>query len=157
MQTVGASWTLVQAGEPTLVAALLAAGSAPLFLAGLPAGVLAEIVDRRKLLIVANVVVTIAAAAMAALPFLKRHRRGSFWRQPSLSVWGAAFSARAFQAIVCELANGDELAPSGGAQQHRRQHCPNNRTGSRRRWQRLERLPLLLSTRFPPWPSSGRR
>lgn len=56
VQAVGATWTLVQGGaDPALIAALQAAGSAPLFLAGLPAGVLADMVDRRKLLIVANV------------------------------------------------------------------------------------------------------
>lgn len=113
MQTVGATWTLVQAGaNPTLIAALLAAGSAPLFLAGLPAGVLADIVDRRKLLIAANVWAAIAAAALAALAFFDAAPPWVLLGATFAIGLGAAFSAPAFQAIVPELANGDALAPA---------------------------------------------
>lgn len=115
MQTVGATWLLVQSGASAgQIAALLAAGSFPLFLAGLPAGVLADIVDRRRLLIAANIWMAVAAAALAA----------ATWTGGASSVMligatfaiglGGAFAAPAFQAIVPELAPGP-LLPSGVA------------------------------------------
>lgn len=113
MQTVGATWTLVQGGAGVaLVASLQAAGSAPLFVAGLPAGVLADIVDRRKLLIFANLW---AAAAAAALAVLAYNDAAPPWVLLSATFaigLGAAFSAPAFQAIVPELAGGTILAPA---------------------------------------------
>lgn len=115
MQTVGATWLLVQSGaSPGVIATLLAAGSFPLFLAGLPAGVLADIVDRRRLLIAANVWMAVAAAALAL---------ATWWGGASPAVLigatfaiglGGAFAAPAFQAIVPEIAPG-ALLPSGVA------------------------------------------
>ncbi|UVO49903.1 MFS transporter [Sphingomonas sp. SUN019] len=113
MQTVGATWTLVQTGaNPALVAALQAAGSVPLFLAGLPAGVLADIVDRRKLLIAANLWAAAAAAVLAALAFAGAAPPSVLLAATFAIGLGAAFSAPAFQAIVPELASGDGLAPA---------------------------------------------
>ena len=113
MQTVGATWTLVQGGSgPTLVAALQAAGSAPLFLAGLPAGVLADIVDRRRLLIAANLWAALAAGGLAALAFLHAAPPFVLLAATFAIGLGAAFSAPAFQAIVPELASGPALTPA---------------------------------------------
>ncbi|UTV41780.1 MFS transporter (plasmid) [Ensifer adhaerens] len=112
-QAVGATWALVQAGaHPSLIGALLAAGSAPLFLAGLPAGVLADIIDRRKLLIAANVWAMLAAAALAAFAFLDAAPPWVLLVATFAIGLGAAFSAPAFQAVVPELAKGEALAPA---------------------------------------------
>src|SRR4051794_17978952 len=52
MQTVGAQWLLVAApNAATLVALVQTAALAPTLLLALPAGALADIVDRRRLLI----------------------------------------------------------------------------------------------------------
>jgi MFS family permease len=113
VQAVGATWTLVQGGaDPALIAALQAAGSAPLFLAGLPAGVLADMIDRRKLLIVANIWAAIAAAVLAAMAFFGLATPWVLLAATFAIGLGAAFSAPAFQAIVPELASGDVLAPA---------------------------------------------
>lgn len=110
MQTVGATWMLVSLhASPGTIALLQAAGSVPLFLFGLPAGVLADIVDRRKLLIAANIwmalsagVLAIAAAAGLAVP--------AALIGASFAIgMGAAVAAPAFQAIVPELASGPNL------------------------------------------------
>lgn len=113
MQTVGATWTLVQSGAgAALVASLQAAGSAPLFVAGLPAGVLADIVDRRKLLIVANLWAALAAAALTVLAYNDAAPPWVLLTATFAIGLGAAFSAPAFQAIVPELAGGTILAPA---------------------------------------------
>ena len=53
MQNVGAAWLMGDLrASPTLVALVQTATLLPVFLVGLPAGALADIVDRRRLLIV---------------------------------------------------------------------------------------------------------
>lgn len=112
MQTVGATWLLVQGGaSPGLVAGLQAAGSLPLFLAGLPAGVLADIVDRRRLLIVANAWMAAAAAALAVAAWTGATSPALLLAATFAIGLGAAFAAPAFQAIVPEIAAGPLLAP----------------------------------------------
>lgn len=52
MHTVGASWLMATlAASPLLIALVQTATTLPVFLLGLPAGVMADLVDRRKLLI----------------------------------------------------------------------------------------------------------
>ncbi len=64
MQTVGAQWFLVDAAaSATIIALVQTAGLAPSMLFSLPAGVLADSLDRRKLLIWG----TIASAVVAAI------------------------------------------------------------------------------------------
>jgi MFS family permease len=68
MQTVGAQWLLV--GEPnasTLVALVQTASSLPVLILGLPAGVLADVFDRRRLMIAAQVFQGVVAAVLAVL------------------------------------------------------------------------------------------
>src|SRR5215470_8500833 len=53
MQDVGESWLMVSlTTSPMLVALVETAGSLPIVLAALPAGALADVVDRRRLLLV---------------------------------------------------------------------------------------------------------
>ena len=52
MQTVGAQWLITQeSGSAGLIALVQTAASFPVLLLGIPAGALADIVDRRKLLL----------------------------------------------------------------------------------------------------------
>ena len=71
MQTVGAQWFLVDAAASATVIALVQTASlAPAVLFSLPAGVLADSLDRRKLLVVgslASAVIAIALTAVAAV------------------------------------------------------------------------------------------
>jgi len=75
MQTVGAQWFLVDAAASATVIALVQTASlAPAVLFSLPAGVLADSLDRRRLLIVgslASAVIAIALTAAAAAGDLK--------------------------------------------------------------------------------------
>src|SRR5215813_5792114 len=68
MHDVGESWLMTSlTTSPVLVALVETAGSLPVVLVALPAGALADIVDRRRLLIVMQVWMVIVATAMGAM------------------------------------------------------------------------------------------
>src|SRR6478672_3390632 len=68
MQDVGESWLMVSlTTSPMLVALVEAAGSLPIVLLALPAGALADIFDRRRLLLVTQSWMLVVAAAMGVL------------------------------------------------------------------------------------------
>src|SRR5439155_15187649 len=68
MHNVGAAWLMTSlAPSPTMVALVQAATSLPVFLVGLPAGALADVVDRRRFLLVTQGWMLAAAAALGAL------------------------------------------------------------------------------------------
>src|SRR5689334_21119869 len=66
MTDVGQGWLMTTlAPSPILVSLLLTAESLPFFVLGLPAGALADIVDRRRLLLVTQIAMAVAVAALA--------------------------------------------------------------------------------------------
>ena len=68
MHEVGAGWLMTSlTASPLMVALVQAATTAPVFLLALPAGALADIVDRRRYLITSQVWMMIAAATLGAL------------------------------------------------------------------------------------------
>jgi len=68
MHEVGAGWLMTSlAPTPLMVALVQAATTAPVFLLALPAGALADIVDRRRYLIATQVWMMIVAAILGAL------------------------------------------------------------------------------------------
>src|SRR5215470_7101305 len=68
MQNVGAAWLMTSlAPSPLFVSLVQAASNLPLFLLALPAGALADVVDRRRLMLVALVWLCAAAALLGAL------------------------------------------------------------------------------------------
>src|SRR5438309_11018264 len=70
MQTVGASWLITSlAPSPFVVALLQMATSLSIFLLALPAGALADIVDRRKLFLVTQYFSLVIAAILSILTF----------------------------------------------------------------------------------------
>src|SRR5258707_12939524 len=69
MQNVGAGWlmTSLTAGQsraPLMVGLVQAASSLPVFLVALPAGALADMLDRRRLLLVTQIWMPLAAPAL---------------------------------------------------------------------------------------------
>lgn len=110
MHDVGAGWLMTSLSpDPLMVALVQAAMTLPIFALALPAGALADIVDRRKLIIgaqlfglVATVVLSLTTLGGITTP----------WVLLSLTAAiavGAALSAPAFQAIVPELVPGEAL------------------------------------------------
>ncbi len=69
MQTVGAQWLLVDR-SPILVSLVQTASSLPIVLLALPAGALADLVDRKRLLLTAQSAMFVAAAVLATVTFL---------------------------------------------------------------------------------------
>jgi MFS family permease len=68
MHEVGAGWLMTSlAPSPLMVALVQAATTAPVFLLALPAGALADIVDRRRYLIASQIWMMITAATLGAL------------------------------------------------------------------------------------------
>src|SRR5204863_9786828 len=71
VQNVGAAWLMADSSASGLMVALVqAATSLPVFLLALPAGALADTVDRRRLLIGAQAWMLVVASALAALTYL---------------------------------------------------------------------------------------
>jgi predicted MFS family arabinose efflux permease len=111
MQGVAAAWLMTAlTTSPLPVALLTTMASLPLFLVGLPAGALADVVDRRRLVLVTQVWMLAVAALLAALTAIA-------WMTPALLLalifllgLGGAFSAPAWQTVVPQLVPRRELA-----------------------------------------------
>jgi MFS family permease len=68
MQNVGAGWLMTQLTmSPLMISLVQAASTLPVFLVILPAGALADLVDRRRFLLITQVWMVIAAAALGIL------------------------------------------------------------------------------------------
>ena len=110
LQNVGASWMMTSlTTSTTLVALVQAATSLPSFLLALPAGALADVLDRRRLLLVTQGWMTVAAAGLGVLTL-------AGWITPwwllgftFLLGLGAAANNPAWQAIIPELVPRPEL------------------------------------------------
>jgi MFS family permease len=110
MQSVGAAWLMTSLStSPAMVALVQAASIFPMFLLALPAGALADIIDRRWLLLVTQAWMMVAAALLAALTFLGATSPWVLLSFTFLLGLGAAMNAPAWQAIVPELVPRCEL------------------------------------------------
>jgi MFS family permease len=68
MQSVGAQWTVVhEPGAAALTSIVQAAGLLPVLFVSLPAGVLADVLDRRRLIAFSTLIMAIVAGALAVL------------------------------------------------------------------------------------------
>ncbi|MGC1963430.1 MAG: MFS transporter, partial [Candidatus Sulfotelmatobacter sp.] len=71
MQNVGAGWLMTQLStSPLMVSLVQAAAAVPVFFVVLPAGALADMVDRRRLLLFTQSWMVAAAAALGVLTLL---------------------------------------------------------------------------------------
>jgi hypothetical protein len=71
MQDVGAGWLMTSlSSSPSMVALVEAAGSLPVMLLAMPAGAVADIVDRRRLLLGIQVYFLVVISALAVLTAL---------------------------------------------------------------------------------------
>lgn len=111
MHNVGVSWMMTSLSpSPLLVALVQTATNLPTFMLALPAGALADIVDRRRLLLVTQTWMLASAALLGLLTLLGI---SSPWLLLALTFalgLGAALNAPAWQAIVPELVPRGELA-----------------------------------------------
>lgn len=113
MNDVGATWMMTTLNsDPLMVALVQAAGSLPMFLFALPSGVLADIVDRRKYMIFAQIWMLIVALTLGVLALTGMVTPIILLATAFLLSTGAAMSAPAFQAVVPDLVPKSELGPA---------------------------------------------
>jgi MFS family permease len=104
MQDVGAGWLMTSLSRsPLLVAAVQAATTLPMFVLSMPAGALADIVDRRRLLIVTQWWAVLGAALLSIVTFVGLCTPVMLLTMISAIAVGMTLGAPAFQATVPEL------------------------------------------------------
>lgn len=107
---VGAAWLMTSlTPSPTLVALVQAAATLPMFLLALPAGVVADLFDRRKVLLVAQGWMAVSAFLLAIVTFLEQMTPSVLLLLTASLAVGLALSAPAWQAITPELVGFGEL------------------------------------------------
>jgi len=110
MHDVGAGWLMTSLSpSPLLVALVQTATTLPMFLLALPAGALADIVDRRKMLLSAQLLGLIAAGMLALLTLEDLVTPELLLAATFVLGTAAALSAPVFQAIVPELVGKEAL------------------------------------------------
>jgi MFS family permease len=110
MHNVGADWLMTSlAPSPWMVALMQTAENAPLFFLALPAGALADIIDRRRLLIYTQIWMLVAAVSLAVLTLLGLTTPWVLLILIFALGLGAALNAPAWQAIIPELVPRSEL------------------------------------------------
>src|SRR5690242_7814981 len=111
MQGVAAAWLMTSlTSSPVPVALLTTMSNLPLFLVGLPAGAIADMLDRRWLVILTQIWMLAVAAVLGVLTILGLMTPTMLLLLTFLIGLGGALSAPAWQAIVPELVPRRELA-----------------------------------------------
>jgi MFS family permease len=104
MQTVGAQWLLVDRPHAeTLVPLVQTANMLPVLLLALPGGVLADILDRRRMLITVQLLQVVVAGALAALAFAGQLPPALLLTLTFLLGCGTALTVPTYQAVIPEL------------------------------------------------------
>jgi MFS family permease len=115
LQEVGAAWLMTSLStSPLMVALVQAATTLPIFLLALPAGALADVVDRRRLLIVTQAWMLCATAVLGALAMAGAAGPWTLLTLTFIVGLGAALNAPAWQAIIPELVSRPELPAALG-------------------------------------------
>ena len=110
MQSVGSAWLMGDLGaSPLLIALVPTASMLPVLLVGLPGGALADIIDRRRLLIGGQLWMLGCAAALAAMSFAGVVTPASLLALTFGLGLGSALTFPAFQAIQPDLVPTTEL------------------------------------------------
>lgn len=104
MHSVGAGWLMASLSPTPLIVTLVqTATTLPVFLFALPAGALADIFNRRTLLLLANVFMFAAASVFAALVWIERVTAELLLFFTFLLGAGTAFMAPAWQAVIPKM------------------------------------------------------
>ncbi|MBW3635149.1 MAG: MFS transporter [Armatimonadetes bacterium] len=111
MHDVGAAWLMTSLSQDARVNALVStAGALPMFLLALPAGALADIIDRRKLMIVTQTWAFGVSGTLAGMTFVGAVTPSILLFFTLLMSIGSALAAPAWQAIIPELVKKAELS-----------------------------------------------
>jgi MFS family permease len=111
MNSVAASWLMTDLRtSPLMVALVQTSTTLPVFLLALPAGALADIIDRRKLLIIINVFMMLVAALFAFIVWRNEASPLLVLCFTFLLGTGGAFMAPAWQALIPNLVSKENLS-----------------------------------------------
>jgi MFS family permease len=113
MQNVGAGWLMTQLTmSPLMVSLVQAAATLPVFLVILPAGALADMVDRRRLLLVTQGWMVVAAAVLGVVTLLEHVTPWVLLLFTFVMGLGAVMNDPAWQAITPEVVSPEQHAPA---------------------------------------------
>jgi MFS family permease len=113
MQNVGAGWLMTQLTmSPLMVGLVQAATTLPVFLVILPAGALADMVDRRRLLLITQGWMVVAAALLGVFTLLGNVTPWILLLFTFLLGLGAVMNDPAWQAITPEVVSPRQHAPA---------------------------------------------
>jgi MFS family permease len=110
MRDVSSAWLVTEIStSPASVAMIQAAGTLPFFLLAIPAGVLSDILDRRRLLVALQIVLGSVSSLLAILAWTDSVSVESLIGLTFLGGVGAALATPAWQAITPELVPRSDL------------------------------------------------
>ncbi len=110
MQEVGAAWLMTTLTPSPLSVTLIQAGSSlPMFFLAIPSGALADIVDRRRMLIATQTWMLAAAATLGVVTLTGHVTPAALLLVTFAMGFGVALNGPAWQAVVSELVPRDEL------------------------------------------------
>jgi MFS family permease len=113
MQNVGAGWLMTQlTTSPLMVSLVQAASTLPVFLVILPAGALADMVDRRRFLIITQSWMVVAAALLGVVTLLGYVTPWILLIFTFLLGLGAIMNNPAWQAITPEIISLEQHTPA---------------------------------------------
>lgn len=113
MNDTAAVWTMtVLTNSPTMVSLMQAMSSLPLFLFALPAGALADMVNRRKLILFAQAGALLTALGMTALAWFGMLNQSLLLLATFQLGLASTFTTPAWQALVPEIVGRQQLAPA---------------------------------------------
>jgi MFS family permease len=113
MYSSSAGWLMTTLDQdPFMVSLVQVAASLPMFLFALPAGALADILDKRRLLIGAELFITVTSAAFAALVWLGHVTPSLLLMFVFLIETGSALTSPPWQSIVPQLVPREDLQPA---------------------------------------------
>jgi MFS family permease len=113
MQNAAAGWLMTGLNpDPLIVSLVQVANTAPMFLFALPAGALADITDRRRLLVAVQIAVALLVAGFGLLVWLGRATPTLLLAFSFLAGTAAALIAPAWQSIVPQLVPRAHLQPA---------------------------------------------
>jgi MFS family permease len=113
MQNATAGWLMTTLDpDPFLVSMVQVSTSLPLFIFAIPAGALADIVDRRRLLIVSQTAIVVIVAALGTLVYQQRVTPLTLLMFSFAAAAAAALVMPAWQAIVPQLVPRRHLQPA---------------------------------------------
>jgi MFS family permease len=115
MQTVGAQWLLVdEPNAATLVSLVQTAMMLPILLLAVPAGVLADSLDRRRMLIAVQLFLAATGTVLTALAFAGQLTPALLLTLTFVLGCGAAMTIPAYQAVIPELVPRSQLNAASG-------------------------------------------